>query len=141
MVKNPPANAGDAGRRHGFDPWVGKVPWRREWQPTPLFLPGESHRQRSLASYNPWGSKESDTARTHACTRACTHTHTHSHCIHLRGTVHPVCDGGASPIQMGTLVEASRQTGNRIWGLGCHPRLFPTGLCGWSLHPAARDSP
>ena len=83
MVKNPPANAGDAGRRHGFDPWVGKVPWRREWQPTPLFLPGESHRQRSLASYNPWGSKESDTARTHACTRACTHTHTHTHTPHL----------------------------------------------------------
>ena len=36
-------------RRHGFDPWVGKIPWRRKWQPTPVFLPGESHRQRSLA--------------------------------------------------------------------------------------------
>jgi len=36
-----------------FDSWVGKIPWRREWQPTPISLPGESHRQRSLASYTP----------------------------------------------------------------------------------------
>ena len=40
VIKNPPANAGDI--RHGFDPWVGKIPWRRAWQPTPVFLPGES---------------------------------------------------------------------------------------------------
>ena len=37
--------------RPGFDPWVGKIPWRREWQPTPVFLPGESYGQRSLAGY------------------------------------------------------------------------------------------
>ena len=43
-----------------FDPWVGKNPWRREWQPTPVFLLGESHGQRSLAGYSPWGHKESD---------------------------------------------------------------------------------
>ena len=43
-----------------FDPWVRKVPWRREWQPTPVFLPGESHAQRSLMGYNPWGCKELD---------------------------------------------------------------------------------
>ena len=36
-----------------FDPWVGKIPWRRKWQPTPVFLPGESHRQRSLGVYSP----------------------------------------------------------------------------------------
>ena len=40
-------------RRHGFDPWVGKIPWRRAWQPTAIFLPGESHGQRSLAGYSP----------------------------------------------------------------------------------------
>ena len=39
-------------KRHGFSPWIGKVPWRREWQPTPVFLPGESHRWRSLAGYS-----------------------------------------------------------------------------------------
>ena len=40
-------------------PWVGKIPWRRKWQPTPVFLPGKSHGQRSLAGYNPWVAKES----------------------------------------------------------------------------------
>ena len=40
------------------DPWVGKIPWRREWQSTPVFLPGEFHGQRSLAGYSPWGCKE-----------------------------------------------------------------------------------
>ena len=47
--------------RPGFDPWVGKLPWRRKWQPTPVFLPGESHGQRSLMGYSPRGRKESDT--------------------------------------------------------------------------------
>ena len=59
MVKNPPANAGDA--REGLDPWVGKISWRRKWQPTPGFLPGESHGQRSLVGYSPKGHKKSDT--------------------------------------------------------------------------------
>ena len=44
-------------RRHGFDPWVRKIPWKRKWQPIPVFLPGESHGQRSLVSYSPWGCK------------------------------------------------------------------------------------
>ena len=43
-----------------FDPWVGLIPWRRAWQPTLVFLPGEYHGQRSLAGYSPWGCKESD---------------------------------------------------------------------------------
>ena len=47
--------------RSGFDPWVRRIPWRRKWQPTLVFLPGKSHRQRSLAGYSPWGRKESDT--------------------------------------------------------------------------------
>ena len=51
-------NAGDV--TDVFDPWVGKVPWRRAWQPTPVFLPGESHGQKSLASYSLWGHEESD---------------------------------------------------------------------------------
>ena len=67
VVKDSPANAGD--RRLDFDPWVGKIPWRRKWQPTPIFLPGESHGQRSLAGYSPWGQKESDTTeRLHLLT-------------------------------------------------------------------------
>ena len=44
-------------RRCGFDSWVGKILWRRKWQPTPVFLSGESHEQRSLAGYWPWDRK------------------------------------------------------------------------------------
>ena len=47
--------------RPGFNTWVGKIPWRRKWQPTPVFLPGKSHGQRSLAGCSPWGRKELDT--------------------------------------------------------------------------------
>ena len=45
----------------GFDLWVGKISWRREWLPTPVFLPGKSHGQRSLAGYSPWDGKELNT--------------------------------------------------------------------------------
>jgi len=55
MIKNLPALKGPR-----FDPWVGKISWRREWLPTSVFLPGESHGQRSLVDYSPWGCKESD---------------------------------------------------------------------------------
>ena len=44
----------------GSIPGSGRFPWRREWLPTPVFLPGESYGQRSLAGYSPWGCKESD---------------------------------------------------------------------------------
>ena len=57
-VKNFSAKAGDISR---FNPWVGKIPWRRAWQPTPVFLSGESRGQRSLVGYSPQGHKESDT--------------------------------------------------------------------------------
>ena len=46
-------------KRCGFNPWVGKIPWRRQWQPTPVFLPGEPHGQRNLADCGPQGHKES----------------------------------------------------------------------------------
>ena len=58
VVKNSPANAGFI--RDRFNPWVGKIAWRRKWQPTPVFFPGEFHGQRSLVGYSPWGFKESD---------------------------------------------------------------------------------
>ena len=59
----------------GFDPWVGKTPYWRKWQPTPVFLPGESHGQGSLVGYSPWGRRESDTAE-----------HTHTSLL----TLHPI---------------------------------------------------
>ena len=54
--KESTCNAGDADR-HGFDPQVGKIPWRRKWQCTPVFLPGESHGQRILVGYSPLGRR------------------------------------------------------------------------------------
>ena len=62
VVKNKtkqklPVNAGRC-KRLGLDPYIGKIAWRRAWQPTPAFLPGESHGQRSLVGYSPWGHKE-----------------------------------------------------------------------------------
>ena len=60
------------GRRHkrrGFDPWVGKIPWRRAWQSTPVCLPRESHGQRSLSGYHPWVTK-SWTQLEQLCTHA-----------------------------------------------------------------------
>ena len=61
-------------KRYRFDPWVGKIPWRREWQPTPVFLPGESHRQRSLVGYSPpdrVGRDWSNLACMHSCIWGC----------------------------------------------------------------------
>ena len=66
------------------NPWVKKIPWRRKWQPIPVFLPGESHGQRSLMGYSPWGCKQSDIISqlsTHIgiIVRDGAHTHTHTH--------------------------------------------------------------
>ena len=51
-------------RRLGLDPWVREIPWRRGWQPTPVFLPGESHGQRSLTGYSLYSHKQTDTTET-----------------------------------------------------------------------------
>ena len=60
---------GERGLPCGFEPLFGKVPWRREWHPTPVFLPGESHGQRSLGGYSSWGLKRvgHDCALMHSC--------------------------------------------------------------------------
>ena len=71
VVKNLPANTGDTiGRR--FILWVRKIPWRRAWHPTPVFLPGKSHGQRSLVGYRMWSYKESNMTK---------HTHTYTHTL------------------------------------------------------------
>ena len=59
--------------RYGFDPQIGKIPCRRARQPTPVFLPGESHKQRRLAGYSPQGCRESN------MNEASQHTHTHKY--------------------------------------------------------------
>ena len=61
-VKRPPAM-----QDTGFDPWVGQIPWRRQWHPTPVLLPRKSHGRRSLVGCSPWGREESDrTERLHS---------------------------------------------------------------------------
>ena len=86
-------------RRLGFSSWVGKIPWRREWLPTPVSLPGEFHGQRSLASYSPWDRKEfghewgTNThthTHTHTRARACTHASSWTHdSLHTRNQLGP----------------------------------------------------
>ena len=80
-------------KRQGFNPWVRKSPWRRAWQPTPVFLPGGSHGQRRLEGYGSWGHTESE-ATEHACALARTHTHTQTHTHPPAPTVLVLCVGG-----------------------------------------------
>ena len=63
-------------KRVMFNPWFEKIPWRRKWQSTLVFLPGKSHGQRSLAGYNSWGYKEVEITEGLS-----THTHAHTHSI------------------------------------------------------------
>ena len=75
-------------RKLQFDASVGEIPWRRKWQPTPVFLPGKFYGQRSLVGYSPWGRKELNTAeQTHTDTYTLTPTHTQSH-PHTHITLH-----------------------------------------------------
>ena len=73
-------------RRLRLDPWVGKIPWRRDWQPTPVFLPRESHGQRSLVGYSPQGHKELDTTEQ-------LHFHLHSIVYKYLIFIHSSVDG------------------------------------------------
>ena len=68
-------------KRCEFDSWVAKIPWRRAWQPTPVFLPGESHGQKSLVGYSPWGLKESDMSEQPS-------THMHARQVGQKGCEH-----------------------------------------------------
>ena len=80
--------------RAGFSPWFGKIPWRREWQPTPVFLSGEFHGQRSLAGYSPWGYRELD------MTEWLTHTDTWSlTCSKLNSFPHTKSSSSCCPMQ------------------------------------------
>ena len=97
-------------KRRGLDPWVGKIPWSRNWQPAPVFLPGKSHGQGSLPGYSPRGHKESGTAE-----------HTHRA---LPGTLClPPTSVSGAPGQEGTLTEKEDPAGPVL------PACFP-GSCG-----------
>ena len=81
--------------RPGFDPWVRKIPWRREWSPTPVFLPGKFHGLRSLVGYSPWGSKESDTTER---------LHVHVHVLYCRVYLDVFLQNYALPCDLCTII-------------------------------------
>ena len=88
-----------AAQETGFYPWVRKIPWRRSWQPAPVFLPGESHGQRSLEGYSPGGCQEADT------TEWLTHTLTQTHTV--SGPT-PAAVGPPSPTVLTTTLHEAR---------------------------------
>ena len=124
-------------RRCEFDSWVGKIPWRRKWQPTPVLLPEKSQGERSLVGYDPWGHKRvrqdwSDLARAYTHT----HTHTLNSCYDLvpqcgfvwwlpRSNAGGLCLAGISRKQC-VLLSASYQEAHKD-----HLSSFPVCLPGW----------
>ena len=109
-------------RRPRFDLWVGEIHWRWEWQPTPVFLPGESKGQRSLAGYRPWGCTEphitEQLTQTHRHTHTDTLTHRHRHTqtyTHRHTHTHPVARGFEN---REPLLQASQRLLNAIHSRG-----------------------
>ena len=97
--------------RPRFNPWVGKIPWRREWQSTPAFLPGESHGQRSLVGYSPWSHKDSDTPEW------LTHTHMHRGLFYF----HFYCTSGGAMVKNPPASAGDERDVGSIPGLGRSP--------------------
>ena len=108
-------NAGDTGDA-GSIPCVGKIPWRRAWQSIPVFLPGESHGQRSPAGYSLWGHKESVvTERPSTLLGPCLYTYVCCSCLETHR--------GRWPFMMVTVVIITN-TGEAYYVLGNGARLF-----------------
>ena len=106
MVKCLPACG-----RPGFDLWVGKIPWRRKWQPTPVLLPGKFYGQRSLVGYSPWGREESDTTEP----------------LHFHFSLSCIGEGNGNPLQFlpGESQGRGSLVGCRLWG---HTELDTTDV-------------
>ena len=111
-------------RRPRFNPLVGKIPWRRKWQPTPVFLPREFHGQRNLVGYSPWSDKELDMTdqitHTHTHTHIHTHTHTHTHTYthihtHTHTHTHTHKGRGKEPSVLWSLSAGSWDTKRLDW--------------------------
>ena len=88
-------------QNHRFDPWVRKIPWSRKWQPTPIFLPGESHGQRSLVGCSPWGGEESDTTER----------------LHFHFPLSCIEEGNGNPLQCSCLENP--RDGGAWWAAVC----------------------
>ena len=129
-------------RRPRFNPWVRKILWRKEWQPTLVFLPAEFHRQRSLSCYSPWGHKESD--MTEKIILFPFHgDHSYQYCIvYLKATMR--VDLKHTHHNNNKMVIIAGDSPGKNTGVGCHAllqRIFPTKwsnpglpLCRWILY-------
>ena len=116
-------------KRCRFNSWIRKIPWRRKQQPTPVFLPGKSHGQRSLAGYSPWGSKELDKTEHHRC---CYNLCPWGHWRVLDQQHRDAVDGG--------LLHISAQ----LWVWSCHMSTLQSYMVGlfvpWKLASALYGS-
>ena len=104
-------------RRRGFDRWLRKIPWRGKWQPIPVFLPGKSHEQRSLAGHSPWGRKESGTTE---------HAHFLSKMLCITESLSRPCD----LMDCGLHVPPHPPPGSPDWN-GSVPHSMPLAIRGW----------
>ena len=116
------------------NPLVEKIPWRREWLPIPVFLPGEFYGERNLVGYSPWGSQKSDT------TKPFTHTHTHTKwegfstrkkdavCKRRKGcqadNYHRYSPQKASQSNLSSLIERQKEERGEGWGAICGTHFF-----------------
>ena len=91
-------------RRYEFNPWVGKIPWRRERQPTPIFFPGKSHEQRSLAGYSPWDCKESNVTEQ----------------LHFHFSLPCIGEGNGNPLQCSCLENPRMVEPDGLPSMGSH---------------------
>ena len=98
----------------GSNPWVGKIPRRREWHPTPVFLPGESQGQRSLAGYSPWGLKELDT--------------TEQLTLSLHKRKNWDVESSSYKVTRPSLIELGFERGSRMPDLHSHPLCLPSSF-------------
>ena len=114
-------------KRPGFDPWVRKIPWRRKQQPTPVFLPGKSHGQRSLEGSSPWGHKELDMterlnshhilAQTFSDRRKC-------RCVWARESTAPVGGPSCEEESLGPAAPCPLLPRLDLWGNAVHARAW-----------------
>ena len=106
--------------RPGFDPWVGKIPWWRKWQSTPVLLPGKSHGQRSLVGYSPWGRRVGhDWATSLSLSSRC---HLHSHIQEATWHVQVVTPGRGGQIGVAPLPGADSLEREGDWNPAPHVR-------------------
>ena len=115
-------------RRCIFDPWVGKIPWRRKWQLASVFLPGKSHGRRSLASHSPWGSK-SQTRLSNWTTETCVIYFT------IKKFERKIAARNGDS-ELALCVEPARSTSHLAFPLGQVPEAHPTASCKFIGQPS-----